>query len=191
MAFAENWFTARSFSELQRSRSRSLGTQDSDLHQPLRPIDGSSQKTTYWAVLNRAIMSSERRKEVQQIAEYIEWNSPSVEYLSNDTCCINKEDPAEIDRSIASMFNWYQDAQGYLPYLSDVSDDEIFTNANRDLHAFALSSCFTRGWTLPRLLVPRIVVFLTECWRVIAHKKTLNDRSRENLYGPQLHDQIF
>jgi hypothetical protein len=89
------------------------------------------------------------------------------------------------------MFNWYQDAQGYLPYLSDVSDDEIFTNANQDLHAFESSSCFTRGWTLPRLLVPRIVVSLTECWRVIAHKKTLNDRSRENLYGPQLHDQIF
>jgi hypothetical protein len=41
-----------------------------------------------------------------------------------DTCCINKNDKAELAFAIRSMFRWYRNAASCYVYLSDVSKRE-------------------------------------------------------------------
>ncbi|KAF3051482.1 hypothetical protein E8E11_011135 [Didymella keratinophila] len=82
-----------------------------------------------------------------------------LQYFWVDTCCINKQDPEELDRAINSMFQWYKHASRCYVYLSDVS-----TARSNDVswqHAFTKSRWFTRGWTLQELLAPSAVEFFS------------------------------
>jgi hypothetical protein len=45
----------------------------------------------------------------------------SLSYIWVDTCCINKQNKAELTHSINSMFRWYRNASRCYVYLSDVS----------------------------------------------------------------------
>ncbi len=45
-----------------------------------------------------------------------------LRYFWVDTCCIDKSDPIEVQRSINSMFRWYRNATRCYVYLSDSSD---------------------------------------------------------------------
>ena len=57
--------------------------------------------------------------------------SNSLQYSWVDTCCINKSSSAELQEAINSIFHWYQNAERYYVYLSDISvnnsvgDDEF------------------------------------------------------------------
>ena len=99
-----------------------------------------------------------------------------------DTCCIDKTNSQEVQRSINSMFRWYSEAVCCYAYLSDV---EPITEDGNGRHAarqsFYRSKWFTRGWTLQELLAPQTVVFLTSKWQVYGHKCT---QTRPG--GPQL-----
>jgi hypothetical protein len=44
-----------------------------------------------------------------------------LEYFWIDTCCINKENQAELSLAIDSMFRWYRNSARCYVYLSDVS----------------------------------------------------------------------
>jgi hypothetical protein len=44
-----------------------------------------------------------------------------LRYFWIDTCCIKKSDSSELQRSLASMFFWYQRVTRCYVYLSDVS----------------------------------------------------------------------
>ncbi|KAJ5042653.1 beta transducin-like protein-like protein HET-E4s, partial [Bipolaris maydis] len=68
-----------------------------------------------------------------------------LQYFWIDTCCIDKNDKAELAFSIRSMFRWYRNAARCYVYLSDSSCDYT---------AFRRSRWFTRGWTLQELLAP-------------------------------------
>jgi hypothetical protein len=50
-----------------------------------------------------------------------------LQYFWIDTCCINKENDAELARSINSMFRWYRNATQCYVYLSDVSSAPLNT----------------------------------------------------------------
>ena len=41
-----------------------------------------------------------------------------------DTCCINKEEPGELEKAITSMFRWYSSAKVCYAYLADVSAEQ-------------------------------------------------------------------
>ncbi len=72
-------------------------------------------------------------------------------YFWVDTCCINKENNAELSRSINSMFRWYRNASRCYVYLSDVPRPIIDIN-NYSPQSwesdFRRSRWFTRGWAL-------------------------------------------
>ena len=79
-----------------------------------------------------------------------------------DTCYIDKKNAVELSAAINSMFRWYQNAARCYVYLPDVS--KLDTRADDQTaweEAFPESRWFTRGWTLPELIAPRLVKFFS------------------------------
>ncbi|EUC28633.1 hypothetical protein COCCADRAFT_40879 [Bipolaris zeicola 26-R-13] len=89
-----------------------------------------------------------------------------LQYFWIDTCCINKDDKAELSQAIQSMFRWYQNAKACFVYLSDVRTkkrrfEEIVDEPDWQA-MFRSSRWFTRGWTLQELIAPCTVRFFSE-----------------------------
>ncbi|KAF2260950.1 beta transducin-like protein HET-D2Y [Lojkania enalia] len=86
-----------------------------------------------------------------------------LDYFWIDTCCINKENKAELSHAINSMFRWYRNAARCYVYLSDVSTAKLREDSDTSdwESAFRRSRWFTRGWTLQELLAPRLVEFFS------------------------------
>jgi hypothetical protein len=105
-----------------------------------------------------------------------------------DTCCINKNDKAELAFAIRSMFRWYRNAASCYVYLSDVSkrkgracdrDNELSWEP-----AFRSSRWFTRGWTLQELLAPATVEFFSREGESLGNKTSLQAMIREKTSIP-------
>ncbi|KAF2022866.1 HET-domain-containing protein, partial [Setomelanomma holmii] len=100
-----------------------------------------------------------------------------------DTCCINKNDKAELAFAIRSMFCWYRNAARCYAYLSDVSKRKRKA-CDRDTElswepALRSSRWFTRGWTLQELIAPAIVEFFSQEGESLGSKTSLRAMIRE------------
>jgi hypothetical protein len=94
-----------------------------------------------------------------------------LRYFWVDTCCINKTDAVELQKSINSMFRWYKNAAKCYVYLSDVSTLEVEKDSNLDLEsALRTAKWFTRGWTLQELLAPSSVEFFSADYKRLGDK---------------------
>ncbi|OQO08786.1 hypothetical protein B0A48_05676 [Cryoendolithus antarcticus] len=102
-------------------------------------------------------------KKVQAFAQFVRQHTPRIDWLWIDTCCINKENAAELSESINCMFRWYRGAALCVALMSDVETGD-------SLEGFDKSVWFKRGWTLQELLAPRLVVFVSSSWQVVGHK---------------------
>jgi hypothetical protein len=100
--------------------------------------------------------------------------SNDIYYFWVDTCCIDKSDSSELQRSINSMFRWYRDASRCYVYLSDVSQDTLEWKS-----AFRNSRWFKRGWTLQELIAPKIVQFYSKNQVFLGDKITLEQQITE------------
>ncbi|KAH8797812.1 hypothetical protein F5884DRAFT_146537 [Xylogone sp. PMI_703] len=103
-------------------------------------------------------------------------------YFWIDTCCINKNNKAELSQAINSMFRWYHNATQCYVYLSDVST----TKRKRDSDSkdtwksdFRKSRWFTRGWTLQELLAPASVEFFSRECKRLGNKRLLEQEIHE------------
>jgi hypothetical protein len=86
-----------------------------------------------------------------------------LEYFWIDTCCINKENQAELSLAITSMFRWYRNANRCYIYISDVSTTKQNVSGQLTWEpAFQGSRWFTRGWTLQELLAPHSDEFFSQ-----------------------------
>ncbi|KAG1771776.1 heterokaryon incompatibility protein-domain-containing protein [Suillus occidentalis] len=83
----------------------------------------------------------------------------------SDTCCIDQKNPAEVQRSVNSMFVWYRQSALTIVYLSDVSPS-IKSGALKN------SAWTTRGWTVQEFLAPNVILFYHKDWDLY-----LDDRS--------------
>lgn len=136
-----------------------------------------------------------------------------LEYFWIDTCCIDKSNPAELQKAINSMFRWYRNATRCYVYLSDVSTMEQKTSdrwagftwesafrpsrwfttrkASDRLaectweSAFRASRWFTRGWTLQELLAPASVEFFSHEGKRLGDKCFLQQQICEITGVPQ------
>jgi hypothetical protein len=107
-----------------------------------------------------------------------------IEHFWVDTCCIDKSNTIEVQRSINSMFRWYQEATRCYVYLSDVS---VTRNRKRKSEpsetqwksAFRESKWFTRGWTLQELLAPTSVEFFAQDGQWLGDKQSLEQDIHE------------
>ncbi|KAG2341345.1 WD40 repeat-like protein [Suillus weaverae] len=75
----------------------------------------------------------------------------------SDTCCIDQNNNAEVQRSVNSMFVWYRHSKLTIIYLSDVPPSSTSG-------ALANSTWNTRGWTVQEFLAPSIVLFYQADW---------------------------
>jgi hypothetical protein len=107
----------------------------------------------------------------------------NLEYFWIDTCCINKENKAELSQAIQSMFRWYCNADRCYVYLLDVSYPLLDTDEDMSLPpwdtAFRASRWFTRGWTLQELLAPSTVEFYSREKRRLGDKTSLKSQIHE------------
>ncbi|KAG0696886.1 kinase-like domain-containing protein [Suillus ampliporus] len=78
----------------------------------------------------------------------------------SDTCCIDQTNNVELQRSVNSMFAWYRNSALTIVYLSDVPPSS-------KSGGLANSAWNTRGWTLPELLAPRVMLFYQNDWTYI------------------------
>jgi hypothetical protein len=95
-----------------------------------------------------------------------------LQYFWVDTCCINKEDKAELSHAINSMFRWYRNAAKCYVYLSDVSTKNKVSGSTWEPE-FRVSKWFTRGWTLQELLAPSTVEFFSQEGERLGDKSSL------------------
>ncbi|KAF8546370.1 hypothetical protein OG21DRAFT_1144157 [Imleria badia] len=77
----------------------------------------------------------------------------------SDTCCIDKSDNAILNRSLRSMYKWYEASEATLVYLADVSSD------HGDLLRVH-SLWMTRAWTLQEALAPKRILFYNGDWQL-------------------------
>jgi hypothetical protein len=120
-------------------------------------------------------------KKVQLCAEQAARDS--LEYFWVDSCCIDKENYAELSHAINSMFRWYRNAARCYVYLLDVSKvpptSEDGTEPLLWELEFRKSEWFSRGWTLQELLAPSTVEFFSQHWERIGDKTSLKRQIRE------------
>ncbi|KAG0708659.1 hypothetical protein DFH29DRAFT_427026 [Suillus ampliporus] len=74
-----------------------------------------------------------------------------------DSCCIDQDNPVELQTSIDSMFAWYRHSSLTAVYLSDVPPSSTSG-------ALAKSAWNTRGWTIPEFLAPKVIRFYQQDW---------------------------
>ncbi len=99
-----------------------------------------------------------------------------LRYFWVDTCCIDKADAVELQKSVNSMFRWYKNAVKCYVYLSDVSipDDNVENDSCLDFESvFRTARWFTRGWTVQELLVPSSVEFFSAEYKRLGDKFSL------------------
>ena len=99
-----------------------------------------------------------------------------LQYFWVDTCCIDKSNNIELQRSINSMFRWYRDSAKCYVFLEDVPIANIDTTDHGPLpweSAFRRSRWFTRGWTLQELIAPKYIEFFSKHQELLGDKKSL------------------
>jgi hypothetical protein len=96
-----------------------------------------------------------------------------IRYFWVDTCCIDKTDAVELQKSINSMFRWYKNAAKCYVYLSDVSIPEDNDSNLAVESVFRAARWFTRGWTLQELLAPSSVEFFSADYKRLGDKLSL------------------
>ncbi|KAG2158573.1 WD40-repeat-containing domain protein [Suillus bovinus] len=74
-----------------------------------------------------------------------------------DSCCIDQKNNVELQKSLNSMFAWYHYAALTMVYLCDVPPSS-------KSGALAKSAWNSRGWTVPELLAPRVILFYQQDW---------------------------
>jgi hypothetical protein len=104
-----------------------------------------------------------------------------LEHFWIDTCCIDKENKAELSHAINSMFQWYRNAARCYAYLSDVSTAKrkVDSDTCEWEFAFRRSKWFTRGWTLQELLAPRSIEFFSWQRKWLGNRNSLKQQIHE------------
>lgn len=135
----------------------------------------NSDEVTYRDLMDRAGKDKAGYKKIQFCAEQAKRDG--LEHFWVDTCCIDKSDPIEVQRSINSMFRWYRDATRCYVYLSNTSITDGERNGRQPEPAWDSTlrghRWFTRGWTLQELLAPASVEFFTEGGQRLGDKLSL------------------
>ncbi|PSN58849.1 hypothetical protein BS50DRAFT_595118 [Corynespora cassiicola Philippines] len=112
-----------------------------------------------------------------------------LQYFWVDTCCIDKSNPAELQKAINSMFRWYRNARKCYVYLQDVSTVEQKASDETLKYtwepAFLQSRWFRRGWTLQELIAPASVEFFSREWQRLGDKHLLTQQIREVTVIPE------
>lgn len=82
---------------------------------------------------SRSTAQEEKRSGFAKIIQTCELaKAQGLKYIWLDTCCINKTNPTEIQESINSMYQWYQEAQVCFVYLAGTDAVDTWVSMKRD-----------------------------------------------------------
>jgi hypothetical protein len=87
----------------------------------------------------------------------------------SDTCCIDKTDNVEFQKSVTTMFAWYRHSALTIIYLFDV-----FPSSKSG--ALARCDWNRRGWTVQEFLAPKVVIFYQKDWSLYLDDRTPNHK---------------
>jgi hypothetical protein len=105
-----------------------------------------------------------------------------LEYFWIDTCCIDKRNLVELDRSLRSMFRWYSNAETCYAFISDVPQgEELGADWEQD---FRFSRWFKRGWTLQELIAPGAVEFFSKHGTKLGTRASLEQQINQITHIP-------
>ena len=92
-----------------------------------------------------------------------------------DSCCIDKNNAAEVSEAVVSRFNWYANAGACFVYLPEIDIEANSPPESLELRRknFHRSKWFSRMRTLQELLAPEHVIFLSKNWSVIGTNYSL------------------
>jgi hypothetical protein len=100
-----------------------------------------------------------------------------LDYFWIDTCCIDKKNFVELDRSLRSMFRWYSNAERCYVFISDVPQNDQSEELGTDWEqVFRFSKWFKRGWTLQELIAPTVVEFFSKHGTRLGTKASLEQQ---------------
>jgi hypothetical protein len=135
----------------------------------------NNKEVTYAEVISGTGQDKEGFKKIRFCGEQA--RQDGLPYFWVDTCCINKQNKAELRHSINSMFRWYHNTSRCYVYLSDVSTRKRKASEQSSEHTWELSfresRWFTRGWTLQELLAPASVEFFSLEGKRLGNKSSL------------------
>jgi len=100
--------------------------------------------------------------------------SNGYDWVWIDSCCIDKESSADLDKAINSMWTYYTKSNICYVYMADVPDYEAGWGIS-----FQESNWFTRGWTLQELIAPVYVEFYAADWSPIGTKLERHEKIAE------------
>ncbi|OAX36019.1 hypothetical protein K503DRAFT_331321 [Rhizopogon vinicolor AM-OR11-026] len=87
----------------------------------------------------------------------------------SDTCCIDKNNNVDLQKTINFMFLWYRSSALTIVYLSDVPP-------SLKSGALAKSAWITRGWTIGEFLAPKVVLFYQNDWTPYLDDRSSNHK---------------
>ncbi|KAF8245513.1 HET-domain-containing protein, partial [Wilcoxina mikolae CBS 423.85] len=93
-----------------------------------------------------------------------------LKYIWADTCCIDKANYTELAESLASMGQWYTNADVCVVYLGDYP---VNPEEPSEYEGTRWSS---RGWTLQEIVLCRKAVFYNASWTKIASSGSQSDQ---------------
>ncbi|KAG0697042.1 hypothetical protein DFH29DRAFT_1071817 [Suillus ampliporus] len=93
-----------------------------------------------------------------------------------DTCCIDKNNNAELQESINSMFIWYRHSALTVVYLGDVPPSS-------ESGALAKSEWIRRGWTFQEFVAPKVVLFYQKDWSLYLDDRSPNHKESAVIMG--------
>ncbi|KAI0738151.1 heterokaryon incompatibility protein-domain-containing protein [Daedaleopsis nitida] len=96
-----------------------------------------------------------------------------------DTCCIDKSSSEELSEAINAMSRYYSQCLVCYAHLANSHDlsvsDLDHPNPKIADSDFLHDPWYERGWTLQELIMPRVVIFLSNHWRYLGSKSDLAD----------------
>ena len=135
-----------------------------------------ADEVTYKDVIDGAGKDKAGYKKLEFCAEQARHHK--LKHFWVDTCCVDKSDSIEVQRSINSLFRWYRDATRCYVYLRDVNSACTQEGKNEQSEtrwkpALRASKWFTRGWTLQELIAPASVIFFSRDGEELGTKVSL------------------
>lgn len=131
----------------------------------------AKKEVTYGDILNNTGQEKLGYKKLQLCARLaFNWN---LEYFWCDTCCINRNNDAELNEAIPSMFEWYTNATVCWAYLEGVYGLKDVGENPKWEKQFLECKWFKRGWTLQEFLAPPVVEFFSQDEKELGTRESL------------------
>lgn len=99
-----------------------------------------------------------------------------LQWSWSDTCCINNKDTDVYQKSVRSMYKWYQNSELTLVRLASPSESYPLPGIEHNRWMY-------RAWTLQELLAPEVIRFYDHNWELYLHDNSINHKTSPTIKG--------